>query len=111
MIDGKTPRKKIGETEHNLQHGHLDVALVQTQAGGMGLTMTRSNHAVAGELPWTSIAMRQAFARVHRFTQMRACTADILRAPNCWLENVLTRVISQKQKAADELLSLLTTNI
>jgi SWI/SNF-related matrix-associated actin-dependent regulator of chromatin subfamily A-like protein 1 len=110
VIDGKTPRARLGEAEAALQQGLLDVLLVQTQAGGIGLSLTRSACAVVVELPWTSTALYQAIARIHRMLQLRPCTADILRATGCWLEDVLSMVVSRKQKASQELLDLLTTS-
>ena len=84
--------------------------LVQTQAGGVGLTLTRAHRAVIVEIPWTAAALFQAIKRIHRISQVRACRADILLAPACWLDEVLSAVVTVKQKASDALLNLLTTN-
>ena len=86
VIDGKVSRRKIRETIEQFQAGQLDALLVQTQAGGVGLTLTRSNRAFVAERPWTSTALMQALARIHRISQTRPCLADILQADDCWLE-------------------------
>jgi SWI/SNF-related matrix-associated actin-dependent regulator of chromatin subfamily A-like protein 1 len=108
-IDGQVTRKALREAEQGLQAGNIDVLFVQTQAGGMGLTLTRANHAVVAELPWTSMALEQAVKRVHRRTQTRPCTAEIVRAQDCWLDDVLASVVGRKRQASNELLSLMTT--
>jgi SNF2 family DNA or RNA helicase len=110
VIDGKTSRGKIATAESAHKAGQLDLLLVQTQAGGTGLNLVASNREVVVELPWTSTALLQAIARAHRIGQTRPVTADILRAADCWLEDVFSVVVGKKQKASDELLSLLTTN-
>ena len=109
VIDGAVSRSKGAAAKADFQAGNLDVLLVQTQAGGMGLTLTRSNRVLVAELPWTSTAIEQAIKRVHRIGQTRACVAEILRVSNCWLEDALAGVVSRKKRASDELMNLLTT--
>ena len=108
-IDGKVSRKQLLAAKEAFQAGDIDLLLVQTQAGGVGLTLTRSNRAVVIELPWTSTALLQAIARIHRISQLRPCLAEIVRINGCWLEDVLSTVVRQKQRASDELLGLLET--
>lgn len=90
------------------QEGRLDALLVQTQAGGTGITLTRSNHAVVVEPPWTSIGLEQAIARLHRITQTRPVTAEILMS-NCWLDEVMAGLIVKKANAAKRLLTELVS--
>ena len=109
-IDGTVSRAQLGAAEEWFQSGRLDALLVQTDAGGMGLTLHRSHREVVAELPWTATALAQALKRAHRIGQEHPCTAEILSAPNCWLDEVMGNVVSKKQLAAQQLLSLLTTN-
>ena len=81
--------------------------LVQTDAGGVGLTLTRADKAVVAELPWTAVGMWQAVKRVHRITQTREVRADVLRASGCWLEQSLASAVSRKHAASERLLTLL----
>lgn len=108
-IDGGVTPKQLKAAQEWFQGGRLDVLLVQTQAGGTGLTLTRANRVVIAELPWTAVALYQAIKRVHRITQTRPCIAEVLRASECWLEDVLASVIGRKHQAAEELLSRLVT--
>ena len=109
-IDGKVTRPQLRAAKDWFQAGRLDVLLVQTQAGGTGLTLVRGSRVVVAELPWTAVALFQAIKRVHRITQTRACRAEILRGKGCWLEDVLATVVARKEVASAKLLDLLTTN-
>lgn len=108
-IDGKGNRKQIGAAEEWLQSGRLDVLLVQTDAGGMGLTLTRSNRPVVAELPWTAVALYQAIKRCHRITQNHPVTAEVLKVSGSWLEDALASVVSRKHAASEKLMTLLET--
>lgn len=109
-IDGKVTRAQLRAAKEWFQAGRIDVLLVQTQAGGVGLNLTRAHRAVTVELPWTSVALEQSHKRVHRIGQDMACTADVLRATGCWIDDLLASVVGRKQRAGNELLSLLTTD-
>ena len=109
-IDGTVTHSQFRAAKEWFQRGDIDVLLVQIQAGGVGLTLTRSHHCILAELPWTAVARDQAIARIHRITQQHDCTADIFKVQDCWLENLLSSVIAKKALASDKLLSLLTTD-
>jgi len=109
-IDGTVTKIQLQAAQDWFRAGRLDVLLVQTQAGGQGLTLTRSHRGVMIELPWTSTAVEQAVKRIHRISQTVACAADILLAKDCWLDDVLAMVVERKRRAGDELLALLTSN-
>jgi SWI/SNF-related matrix-associated actin-dependent regulator of chromatin subfamily A-like protein 1 len=109
-IDGTITRSQLSRAEFYFQQGNIDILLVQTQAGGVGLTLHRACNAVVAELPWTSVALEQAIKRIHRIGQTEACNAYVLHAADCWLEDMLTHVIERKKRAADELLEKLVVN-
>jgi len=109
-IDGKVTRNQVKAAKEWFQDGRLDVLLVQTQAGGVGLTLTRSHHCLLAELPWTSVARDQAIARLHRITQTRPVAAEIFRVNGSWLEDLLSSVLTRKSLASNALLGLLTTS-
>ena len=39
-----------------------------------------------------------------------ACTADVVRAENCWLDDVLAATVARKHRESEALLSRLVTN-
>ena len=108
-IDGTVTRPQLAAAEKWFQAGRLDVLLVQTSAGGVGLSLTAACRTVVAELPWTAVAQHQAIKRIHRIGQTRECIADVIRASGCWLEEALAKTIAKKHKAAERLLSLLET--
>jgi hypothetical protein len=109
-IDGKITRDQLRAAESWFQAGRLDLLLVQTQAGGMGLTLTRASVAAVVELPWTSTALWQAIKRVHRLTQTRACWAALFRS-DTWLEDVMLSVIQRKSSMSSEIFDPLTEHV
>ena len=109
-LDGTVTRAQLKAAVEWMQAGRLDVLLVQTVAGGQGLTLTRSHRAVVAELPWTATALFQAIKRIHRISAVQACTADVLQAPGCWLDDAMATVVEAKRRAGDDLMDRLTTN-
>ena len=102
-IDGGIQRRQLVAAETWFQAGKLDALLVQIQAGGMGITLTRSNLAVMAELPWTAAAAWQAIKRVHRIGQTRPCWGAVMTC-DCWLMSVMLSVLSRKKSMSQELL-------
>jgi SNF2 family DNA or RNA helicase len=78
------------------QAGQLDVLLLQIQAGGAGITLTRANRGVMVEQPWTARAMEQAVKRMSRIGQKRPVLVEVLFASGCWLDELTSRLIAQK---------------
>jgi SWI/SNF-related matrix-associated actin-dependent regulator 1 of chromatin subfamily A len=109
-IDGKITRNQLKAAKEWFQAGKLAVLLVQTQAGGVGLTLTKAHHCLIAELPWTSVARDQAIARLHRITQTQPVTAEIFQVQDCWLESLLANVVARKSLASAALLSILTSS-
>lgn len=108
-IDGTIRPSQLTAAESQFQDGALDVLLIQTQAGGMGLTLTRSANVIVVEQPWTATALYQAIKRVHRITQTRPVQASVLQAHGCWLDEIMASVVQRKHVAAQQFLDLLTT--
>ena len=109
-IDGTVTARQLRAAREWFQAGRLDALLVQTQAGGQGLTLTRSHRAAIVELPWTATAVGQAYKRIHRIGQTKACIGEALTAPGCWLDEVMAKVVDRKRRDGDELLALLTSD-
>lgn len=108
-IDGIVTRRAAVEAQDAFAAGTVDCLLVQTQAGGRGLTLTRSNRVVVAEMPWTAVALHQAIKRVHRMTQVRDVTAEVLLAEGQWLDAMMAGTVRRKDESARRLMELLTT--
>ena len=107
VIDGQTGRKRLGVILDEFAKGLHEVLLVQMQAGGVGLTLTRARDILIAELPWTAADLWQCIKRVHRITQRSDVRATSVVAPDCWLDRVLVSTIERKQRASDGFLELL----
>jgi hypothetical protein len=108
-IDGTIAKKSdYNATKDLFQAGGLDVLLVQIQSGGRGLTLTFGCRVIIAEMPWTAVALWQAIKRVHRMTQKRPVTADIMVADH-WLDQHMASTVRQKDANAKKLMDLWTT--
>jgi DNA repair and recombination protein RAD54B len=74
-IDGSTPPEQRQEhVDAFNRHGHGDVFLLSTQAGGAGLNLTGANTLVLYSSCWNPALDLQAMARVWRLGQTKPCT-------------------------------------
>jgi len=104
LLTGAQPPKRRAEAVRALQSDHggggsesVDVLLVSLMAGGVGLTLTRANHAYLLDPWWNSAAEEQAAARIHRIGQTRACTVTKFVVAQSIEERIL---MLQERKAA-----------
>ena len=77
-IDGRDPVEKRQKTVDAFQAGKYDALVLQIQAAGVGLTLTRSSHVIFLEQDWTPGRMVQAEDRAHRVGQANAVLVDYL---------------------------------
>ena len=83
MIYGETPAKKRQEIVERFQKDPAcNLVVLNTKAGGVGLTLTAASNCVVLELPWTGAALDQAEDRFHRFGQRRSVTCYYLMGKN-----------------------------
>ncbi|NIT75627.1 MAG: SWF/SNF helicase family protein, partial [Thermoplasmata archaeon] len=70
-LDGSSTQKERKERVAKFQDGRYDVFVVQQQAGGVAITLTRANQVVMLEPDWSPEVNVQAIKRVHRISQER----------------------------------------
>ena len=109
VIQGGMAPKKLKHMESSFQNKELDILFIQTQAGGMGLTLTVGKRVVVAEIPWTATYLMQAIKRVHRYTQKNPVTADLMLLSGCWLDDIILKVVQRKWRDEQTFLNLLTT--
>jgi SNF2 family DNA or RNA helicase len=71
------------QTDPSIQYFILSIGV-----GGVGRTLTKANHVVFAELPWSAGDLEQCLCRVHRQTQERPVIVDY-----CLLRNSFDHVI------------------
>ena len=109
-IDGSVSPRRVAQAQADFQSGKTPVLLVQTQAGGMGLTLTASNYALIVEPPWTAMALEQMVKRIHRITQLRPCLAEIMLADDVFVDPIMANVTAHKAETAAKILMPFTRN-
>ncbi|GAA5826974.1 hypothetical protein JCM11251_002186 [Rhodosporidiobolus azoricus] len=76
------------------------IMLLSLKAGGVGLTLTRSNRIIALDLAWSPAVEHQAFDRVHRIGQEKDVFVDRLTIANT-VEQRMLELQAKKQGLAD----------
>jgi SWI/SNF-related matrix-associated actin-dependent regulator 1 of chromatin subfamily A len=78
-IDGSTPSHKRTSAVECFQTDPLiRIAILSIGAAGAGITLTRVNECVFGELVWTPGEIIQAEDRIHRIGQYKKCEINYL---------------------------------
>ena len=98
---GMTARAKQ-EAKDAFQNGKSKVFVGQISAAGEGITLTRSQKQVIGELDWNYTAMTQVIKRLHRFGQKRPVYVDYLIVDGT-LDSQTGRAIIRKGAAVNTL--------
>lgn len=97
LISGAvSPRHRTGIVEE-FQAGHLRGIALTIGAGGIGLTLTHSPHALFVDQAWTPADNSQAEDRVYRIGQTRGVTITRLIADHP-IDQHVTRLLDEKQK-------------
>ena len=68
-IDGSTPAHTRQQNVEEFQNSDMRIAILSMMAAGTGITLTRVNKVVFGELFWVPGVMIQAEDRTHRISQ------------------------------------------
>lgn len=100
-LTGDTSTKVRGKIVKDFQEGKHQIFLGNIQAAGVGLTLTRADHIVFGELPWTYAELIQARDRVHRISQTNPVLVSYLLL-NDTLDEAMYRIIQNKRKGFEE---------
>lgn len=103
-VDGSTPgarRQTIADAFQ--QDSGLRVLFGQTQAAGIGLTLTASRRVVFADLAWAPSALLQAAQRCHRIGTSGPVTADVILADGCPLEEHAWALLGEKLRTVDAL--------
>ncbi len=96
-ITGSTSDKNRQKYVRDFQAGNLPVLILNIVAGGVGITLTRADHAVFCELDWSFATVNQAMDRLHRITQQRTVQIDFVLAKNSIDAEIISAITTKKQ--------------
>lgn len=96
-ITGDTPAHVRGEVEDKFARGELKAVAITLKAGGVGISLTRANTLIMGDLDWTPGLNKQAEDRLRPHLQREACHYYYVLADHP-LEDHILGVISRKEK-------------
>ena len=78
------------------QNGEKKVIVCTVSAGGVGLTLTRSDVVVFNDFDYSAANMRQAEDRIWRIGQRNACSIFYVYADKCLLDETLCDMLNRK---------------
>ncbi len=100
-IDGSIPPAKRQLIVDNFQNNDkVKLLILNTQAGGVGLTLTASSNVLFLEDPWTPTEKDQACDRVHRIGQKNAVTVYTLLAKDT-IDFDINLLLNEKRLVVD----------
>ena len=103
-LSGSSTQKERGERVADFQAGKYDVFVVQQQAGGVAITLTRANEIILLEPDWSPEVNAQAIKRVHRISQERPTRARIFKVEGSLDEGIM-ETLARKIRMRKEILS------
>jgi len=96
-ISGKVSQDDRQKAVDEFQAGNLDVMIISTQAGGVGITLTAASNVIFAELQFTPSEMQQAADRAHRIGQTNAVTIRYLLA-DVEIDRDMNELLTEKTK-------------
>lgn len=97
-LDGRTPARARYAHVHQFQTDPaVRVAVLQFDAGGLGLTLTAATTVVFAELWWTPATMDQAEDRAHRIGQTAPVRVVYLSAPGTMDPELRTSLATKRR--------------
>lgn len=103
-FDGSTPLNKRQPEIDKFQNGESNVFLVQQQAGGVGINLTRASEIVLLEPDWSPEVNAQAIKRCHRIGQdapVRARVFSVMGSLDEAIMKAIVRKINMRREVLD----------
>lgn len=97
LVYGKIPKKTRPGLWRSFQAGQLDAIVCQTSAGGVGVDLWKSNHAIVTSMSYSSIIWDQAKARLDSRDKSVAATIHLLNSMNTIDEDLFDLIVVKGQ--------------
>ena len=95
-ITGEVSPEDRQRATEKFQSGEKKVIVCTVSAGGVGLTLTRSDVVVFNDFDYSAALMRQAEDRIWRIGQRNACSIFYVYADKCLLDETLCSMLDTK---------------
>ena len=95
-ITGEVPPEERQKAVGQFQNGEKKVIVCTVSAGGVGLTLTRSDVVVFNDFDYSAASMRQAEDRIWRIGQRNACSVFYVYADQCLMDETLRSMLDRK---------------
>lgn len=96
-ISGRVSQENRQKAVDAFQAGNLDVMVISTQAGGVGITLTAAGNVIFVERAWTPGEEQQASDRAHRIGQKNVVTVRYLLAAGT-IDDDMNELLAEKAK-------------
>lgn len=105
-VYGRTPKKDRPATWKAFQRGQLDAVVCQTTAGGVGVDLWKSNHAIITSMSYSSIVWDQAISRLDSRDKKVPGTIHLIRARGTIDEDLCDLIVKKGEATSDVLKTL-----
>ena len=95
-ITGDVSEAERQQAVEKFQGGEKKVIVCTVAAGGVGLTLTKSDVVVFNDFDYSAANMRQAEDRIWRIGQRNACSIFYIYADKCLLDETLCTMLNRK---------------
>ena len=95
-ITGSVSAEERQQAVEDFQSGRKKVIVCTISAGGVGLTLTRSDIVVFNDFDYTAANMRQAEDRIWRIGQRNTCSIYYIYADGCGMDEKLRFMLDKK---------------
>ncbi len=104
FIRGGMSDKAKQKAIDDFQNGEKKVCILNTIAGGVGITLTKAHNMIVCDYDWTPANMTQVEDRICRTGQTECCNIYYLYCENALLDRIFVDMITQKSSNIDRVI-------
>lgn len=98
-LDGQTKIQSRQDLTKSFNKGDIDIGLISTTAGGVGLNIQGANRVVIFDSRWNPVDVQQAVGRAYRIGQQKKVFVYHLIVSGTFEENIHNRAVFKQQLA------------
>ena len=106
IVKGGMDDNKKTKSVDEFQAGRKKICLLSLSAGGVGITLTKSEKMVIMDFDWTPANMIQVEDRICRIGQKNPCNIYYLYGADCYLDSYFVEMLTEKNKNIDKVVDM-----